>query len=121
MVALIEANGGRSMGTVDWSTDPGTEPPGFPRTRARAADLLPRLISAEAEHDLPVVEWRLDHQGRLLGEIRDGGVEAARSWADFFGTTVHELPDITNTAGNGQVATGLDDYRGVTVVVKSRT
>lgn len=109
------------MGTPDRSTDADTEPSGFPRTRARAADLLPRLISAEAEHDLPVVEWRLDHQGRLLGEIREGGMSATRCWADFFGAAVHELPDITNTSGNPQVATGLDDYRGVTVVVKSRT
>jgi len=90
------------------------------KARARAAALLPRLVAAEAEHGLPVVEWELSHRGWLAGVVCDGGAESARAWADYFGAGVHEVPDLSSGLPHPHVATGLDDYRGVTVVVRSR-
>ncbi|MEV2278691.1 hypothetical protein AB0I72_24195 [Nocardiopsis sp. NPDC049922] len=89
------------------------------QARARAASLLPGLVAAEAEHELPLVEWRLGPRGSLLGTV-PGGAEAARAWADYFGAPVHDVPDPATGAPTPEVATGLDDYRGVTVVVRSR-
>ncbi|MFI6579242.1 hypothetical protein ACIBFB_25940 [Nocardiopsis sp. NPDC050513] len=90
------------------------------QARARAASLLPGLVAAEAEHELPLVEWRLGPRGSLLGTVPGGGADAAHAWAHFFGAPVHDVPDLDTGAPTPEVATGLDDYRGVTVVVRSR-
>ncbi|MFL1379630.1 MULTISPECIES: hypothetical protein [unclassified Nocardiopsis] len=86
--------------------------------RSRAAALLPRLVAAESEHRLPPVEWLLDRDGGLHGTAAQGGTEAAYAWADYFGSSVRE-GDPAGVHGRPSLLTGLDDYRGVRVVVRA--
>ncbi|MDE3721849.1 MULTISPECIES: hypothetical protein [Nocardiopsis] len=86
--------------------------------RGRAAALLTRLVAAESEHGLPPVEWLLDRSGGLHGTASKAGPEAAYAWADFFGAAVREGAP-ASVHGRPTLLTGLDDYRGVRVVVRT--
>ncbi|MFD6097663.1 hypothetical protein ACFVWN_28080 [Nocardiopsis flavescens] len=94
-----------------------SEEPAY-EARSRAAALLPRLVAAESEHRLPPVEWLLDRDGGLHGTASRGGAEAAYAWADFFGGSVRE-DERGGVHGRPTLLTGLDDYRGVRVVVRT--